>query len=306
MEGEQLRPDEKWDNLEQSKAKFREMYARISAEPSGGLISLYFHPCEFIHQWFWDLNFANGANPPPSQWKRPPLKSAAEQKQTFAYFEGLVRYMKSFPQVRFITGSDAVKLFPDRAHTREFSTRDVRDIAEAVTPEVSFQMHGDYALSASEVFELLSTYVEETISDGMSTVGPFRIGDTPYGPAVDPPPVKHSMDVPWEQFARTVRDVTDFAARNHQIPADVWFGSVAVSPESYLVALADVVKTLLAGNAAPRIVSLPVARLAATKYVAEDSPAVWDWPIFPKGFHSAHLLSVARLQAWTLKPALLN
>ena len=52
-----------------------------------------------LHRWFWDLNFANGANPPPSQWKRPPLKSAAEQKQTFAYFEGLVLYMKSFPQV---------------------------------------------------------------------------------------------------------------------------------------------------------------------------------------------------------------
>jgi hypothetical protein len=65
-EGEQLRPNQNWDNLEQSKANFRQIYARMSAQPSGGLISLYFHPCEFIHQWFWDLNFANGANPPPS------------------------------------------------------------------------------------------------------------------------------------------------------------------------------------------------------------------------------------------------
>lgn len=305
-EGEQLRPNNKWDNLEQSKAKFREIYARMSADSSGGLISLYFHPCEFIHQWFWDLNFADGANPPPSQWKRPPLKSAAEQKQTFAYFEGLVRYMKSFPKVRFITGSGAVRLFPDLAHAREFSPSDLKDIAEAVTPEVSFQTHGYYALSASEVLELLNTYVEREITKPTNTAGAFTISKTPYGPAVDPPQIARTVDVPWDQFARTVGDIADFLARNQQIPADVWVGSVAVPPESYLVALADVAKTLLAGNPPPSTVTLPMARLATMKYVAEDSPAVWTWPIFPKGFHSAHLLSVARLQAWTLKPALLR
>lgn len=305
-EGEQLRPNEKWDNLEQSKAKFREIYGRMSADPSGGLISLYFHPCEFVHQWFWDLNFANGANPPPSQWKRPPLKSAAQQKHTFDYFEGLVQYMKSFPQARFITGSDAVKLFPDLAHTREFSTSELKEIAEAVTPEVSFQRRGDYALSASEILEVLTKYVVSAIATGATTAGSFTISNTPYGPAVDPPQLDHSINVPWDQFARTVRDVADFVARNHQLPAYVWLGSVGVPPESYVVALAGVAKTLLAGNPPPQTVTLPVARLATTHYVAEDSPAVWNWPIFPKGFHSAHLLSIARLQAWTLKPALLH
>ena len=305
-EGEQLRPNDHWENLEQSKAKFKEIYTRMSLDPSGGLISIYFHPCEFIHQWFWDLNFANGANPPPGQWKRPPLKSEAEQKQTFAYFEGLVRYMKTFPQVRFITGSDAVRLFPDLAHTRKFSTGNVRDIAGAVTPEVSFQTYGEYTLSASEVFDLLNKYVAEAIAQGKTTVGSFTISDTPYGPPVDPPQLVHAIDVPEDQFARTVSDVSDFIARNHQVPAYIWFGSVAVPPESYLVALADVAKRLLAGNPPPQTVTLPVARLAATKYVAEDSPAVWNWPIFPKGFHSAHLLSLGRLQAWTLKPARLR
>ena len=305
-EGEQLRPNEKWDNLEQSKANFQAIYARMSVNAAGGLISLYFHPCEFIHQWFWDLNFANGANPPRSQWRQPALKSAAEQKQSFAYFEGLVRYMKSFQQVRFITGSDAVKLFPDLAHTREFSTKDVSDIAEAVTPEVSFQTRGDYALSPSEIFEVLDTYVGKAITGRTSVVAPFEIANTPYGPAVHPPQLQQAIDVPWDQFARTVRDVSDFVSRNRQIPAYTWFGSTAVPPESYVVALANVAKTLLAGNPAPQTVTLPVARLAATKYVAEDSPAVWSWPIFPKGFHSEHLLSVARLQTWTLKPAIVR
>jgi hypothetical protein len=301
-EGEQLRPNNNWDNLEQSKAKFRQFYTRLSGEPTAGLISLYFHPCEFIHQWFWDLNFADGANPPPSQWKRPPLKSVAQQQQAFDYFENLVRYMKSFPEVRFITGSQAVKLFPDPAHARGFSSADLSTIADAVIPEVSFQEHGSYTLSASEVFELLNLYVAK---QGATPVGSFRLADTPYGPSSTPPQPAHAIEVPWEQFIRTAQDVMDFVARNHQLPTAVWLGSVAVPPESYLVALAGVAKGLLAGHTAPERITVPMAHLAATKYIAEDSPALWDWPIFPKGFHSAHLMSMAGLQAWTLKPAVL-
>ena len=164
-EGGKLRPNENWDNLEQSKANFREFYSRISAQPGGGLISLYFHPCEFIHQWFWDLNFAHGANPPREEWKQPPQKSPAQQRQTFGYFEGLVRYMKRFPNVRFITGSQALALYPDKARDREFSPSDLAAIARAVTPDLSFQQGRDYALSASEIFELLTSYVAGSIQE---------------------------------------------------------------------------------------------------------------------------------------------
>jgi len=50
-------------------------------------------------------NFLQGANPGPLEWKAEPEKSQAEQVQAFAYLEGLVRYMKSFPGVHFITAS---------------------------------------------------------------------------------------------------------------------------------------------------------------------------------------------------------
>jgi hypothetical protein len=40
--------------------------------------------------------------------------------------------------------------------------------------------------------------------------------------------------------------------------------------------------------------------------VAEDSPGLWGWVIFPEGFHAPHIMELARLQAWTLKPAVLQ
>jgi hypothetical protein len=53
----------------------------------------------------------------------------------------------------------------------------------------------------------------------------------------------------------------------------------------------------------PETVSFGPARLAAADYVADDSPELWDWDIFPRGFRAPKMMSLAKLQAWTLKPA---
>jgi len=303
-EGEQLRPNDNWDNLEGSKARFREFYARMSSQRNGGLISLYFHPCEFIHQWFWDMNFAHGANPPREEWKVPPQKSAAQQEKTFGYFEGLVRYMKTFPSVRFITGSQALDLYPDKAQGRNFSLSDLAAIAGAVTSDVSFQYRGDYALSASEVLELLTSYVATAISEDKHVTA-VRLSETPYGPGSVSPALDTAIKVSRQQFSATVLDVRDFLRVHHQVPDAVWLGSTPVPPEDYLVALAEISKRLLEEKTLPNSVTIAPAQLAASKYVAADSVKLWDWPIFPEGFHSAYLMELARLQAWTLKPAIL-
>lgn len=303
-DGEKLRPNENWDNLEQSETHFREIYAHMSSQPGGGLISLYFHPCEFIHQWFWDLNFAHGANPPRERWKQPPQKSPAQQMQTFAYFEALVKYMKTFPNVQFITGSRAVQLYADKAYERHFSTTDLASLAQAVTSKVSFQERGDYALSAAEVFDLLTSFLATSTSKQNSSTA-ISLTQRTYGPSSAPPALDKEITVPWQQFSSTLLDVHDFVAKKHQVPPAVWFGSTPVTPEAYLVALARVSTLLLNGETTPETVSISPAELAAAEHVAKDSVKLWDWPIFPEGFHSQHLMDMAQLQAWTLKPAIL-
>jgi hypothetical protein len=312
IEGPQLRPNDEWSNLADAKAKFQGFYLRMTSQPKGGLISLYFHPCEFIHREFWDaVNFARGANPPRDQWKLPPRKSPEEAEKAFQYFEGLITYMKSFPRVEFVTASEAAKLYRDAAQKRVFSGDELGAIASQVEPEVSFQVHENYTLSASEVFYLLTKFVAQAVS--RKAPEPILLDGTPYGPSspadvADNAALKTgaTLEIPWSQFSRTVLDVADFVERREQVPNAVWFGSAAVPPENYLAALAPVARTLLAKSEPPASVKVPPARLAAGKYVAEDSPALWSWPIFPEGFHSAHLMSLARLQVWTLKPALMQ
>lgn len=301
-EGPELRPNDDWSNLDQAKAKFQEFYVRLGSQPGGGIISLYFHPCEFIHREFWDaMNFARGANPPREDWKLPPMKTPEESERAFQYLAGLVTTIKSFPQVRFVTAPEALELFPDAVQKRVFSMQEVSDIAGQVDSDVSYQTHQNYVLAPSETFALLNQFVSGVIRKRAAE--PLLLERTPYGPDSAGPQLPSAVTVPWSQFSRTALDVAGFLGRNGQVPSQVWLGSTGVPPESYLVALAQVSSTLIAKSEPPESVTCSSARLATSSYVAEDSPSLWNWPIFAPGFRSPHLMELARLQAWTLKTA---
>jgi hypothetical protein len=302
QEGSQLRPNETWSNLAEAKARFQDLYIRMTSRREGGVISLYFHPCEFVHREFWDgVNFKNGANPPPDQWQLPPMKSPEESERAFMYYEDLVTYMKAFPQVEFVTASQALQIFRDPAQKHQFTTQEVAAIAGQVDAEVSFQVHDAYTLAASEAFEVLNRFVAGVVRKKASE--PIVLDGTPYGPASPTSSLSEKVEVPWDQFARTALDVADQLEKSDQIPNAVWFGSKAVPPESYLLALAEVTTALTIRGEPPDSVNVAPARLAAAQYVADDSPSLWDWVIFPQGFHAPHLMSLAKLQAWTIKPA---
>ncbi|HLY59950.1 MAG TPA: hypothetical protein VKV95_04220 [Terriglobia bacterium] len=301
-EGGQLRSNENWSNLEDAKVKFQDYYARMTSGPEGGLISIYFHPAEFVHAQFWDAaNFLHGANPPREEWKVPPMASPEDIEKHFKYLEELVTYLKTFPSVRFITASEALNLYRDAAQKRVFSREELADIARQVGPEFSFQVRDGYNLSASEQMELLNQFVAARIRG--NTAQPVVLDGTPFGPGSRLPEMNRNIEVSWSQFSRTVLDVAGFMGKNGQIPSAVWFGSTAVPPESYFVALASVATSFLANGGPGSSIVVGPAHLAAKKFVAEDSPRLWGWVIFPVGFDAPNLMALAKLQAWTLKPA---
>jgi hypothetical protein len=300
--GEQLRPDADWSNLDAVKVRFQDAYVTLSSRKAGGVISVYFHPCEFVHKEFWDVvNFAYGANPSTDHWKSPGLRSPEETEKAFQYYEDFVRFLRSFPRVQFLTASGAAEKFRDRAQTHLFSTPEVSAIAGQVDPEVSFQVGDSFNLSASEVFYVINKFLAGIVQP--QGAEPLVLERTPYGPASAPEPLTAKLAAPWGQVARTVLDVQDDLNKTGRIPSAIWLGSQSVPPESYLVGIAKVAQSLMQGGQPPDTVTFAPARLAAADYVADDSPEIWDWVIFPRGFHAPKLMSLAKLQAWTLKPA---
>lgn len=301
-EGELLRPDENWANLDSAKVRFQDAYVTLTSRKAGGVISIYFRPWEFVTKEPWnEVNFDNGANPPPEQWKQPALKTPEDTEKAFQYFESLVQLLKSFPRVQFLTASGAADRFRDRAQMHVFSSPEVRAAAEQVSSEVSFQAGDSFNLSASEVFYVINKFLAGMIKRQGNDA--LILDGTPYGPASAAQPLKAKLAAPWGQVARTVVDVQDSLEKTGRIPSEIWLGSQSIPPESYLVGIAQAAQSLLQNAEPPNSITFAPARLAAADFVADDAPDLWEWPIFPHGFHAPKLMSLAKLQAWTLKPA---
>jgi hypothetical protein len=291
------------NDLEAAEQQFLTAREKLLAD-GGGIVSIFYHPCEFVHQQFWDgVNFRNGANPPREQWKIPPAKTSEESRIAYQTFEGYVRFMKRFADVQFITASEAAKLYRDRAQGRNFTPAELKRIAEGITDQITFQTCKDHALAASEMFALLNEYIAQK-STGHAADS-IALEGTPYGPCNRFAGPTEPITTDASQFSRTAVDVADFLRKQGRVPTCVWLGSVPVSPEMYLRALADVTISLVQGKPMPDTLTLKPAKLAAAEYVADDGSNLWGWIIFPRGFRAPAMMQLAKRQAWTLKPALL-
>jgi hypothetical protein len=284
--------------------RFAQAKQRLMAE-GGGIVSIYYHPCEFVHKEFWDsVNFRNGANPARAEWKLPAAKTKQESDTAYRIFEDYVRFIERFPEVRFITASDAAKLYRDKARTHTFTATEMKTIARTVKEGVTFQTHGDHALSASEVFWLLNGYFLRLIAGEGGVDTPFA--GTPYGPTNPVSPLAEPVETSWSQFVRSAQDVAEYLRKHQHIPPTVWLGSRPVPPEAYLVALARLMVDRMDGKLLPETIQVKPATLTAADHVAADDPNLWGWVIFPRGFRAPAMMELAKRQAWTLKPALLH
>ena len=108
------------------------------------------------------------------------------------------------------------------------------------------------------------------------------------------------------EFYDSVLQVSQFLRTHGRMPDEIWIGSSSVSPQDYLAALGAMIEGRKNANDRLSDIALRQGNFTADRYVAEDSPRLWGWVIFPEGFHAPKIIELARLQAWTLKPALLQ
>jgi hypothetical protein len=295
------------NSLADGEAAFTRVLAALRAR-GGGTISIYYHPNEWVQTEFWDaVNFRGGANPPPSEWKRPGIRPAAETDQAFADFEQFVRFMKSQDGVHFATASELASLYADRALNRSFGKDDLLHLARSMQKEITFEKFEAYVLSAADAFSLLTDAASALVvrKEVPATI-PLRPLDGPtraFNPSIGG---QRSSTFQWSAFADAIRDTQAYCQGYRRVPDEIWIGAENISPADYLATLGAVLEHAIASGETPNQVERRTGQYTADQYVAEDSPSLWDWIIFPEGFHAPRLMELARLQAWTLKPAVLS
>jgi hypothetical protein len=296
--------------LEKGKEDVSRIAERLRGE-GGGLISIFYHPCEWVHQQFWDgANFTRGANPPREQWKAPPQRSAEETEAAFEKFGQYVDHIRKIPGVRWVTARDLPGMYVDRARTEGATKGDLLELAKRLTDSsstgIDYQVIEGRAFSPADQFELLVRATADAIG-GKPEQGVMRV--TPVlGPdsAPPPPPMDQSKRViGWRAMRDAVVDAGDFLRVNGRIPARVHVGAESVPPADFLVTVASAHQHHVKDGSWPIEVKLGrEVALLPTRHIARDTPMLFGgWVIHKPGFRAPKILEVARLQAWTLKPA---
>ena len=294
--------------LEKGRAEFKAAYDRLRAE-GGGLISIYYHPAEWVHQEFWDaVNFRRGANPPREEWKQPPPRPREETEAAYERFARYVDFQRSLPGVTYVTAADLTRIYANRIVEEGADLATVRDLAEKVARGTALEILRDANgrfVSPAEQFSLIVGFLAGAIREGRV---PSRADVAGLlGPSAKPPATEVT-DLPWRAFRDTLLDAWDEVRARGQVPARVFAGTKKIAPADFLRAGATVLLSVAAGSgpaAFPARVAIPTGTAVATeRYVAEDTPELFGgWIIHPEGFRAPRIVEMAKLQAWTLKPA---
>lgn len=120
------------NGLEAARSEFDQIYNAL--EENGGFVSIFYHPCEFATQEFWDAcNFAYGSNVDPDSWKTPVLRTVSEMEYYLDRFRRFLTYIKSKKGVRFVNARDIVAM--ERSKTRALDPEMVKQLAGTVESE---------------------------------------------------------------------------------------------------------------------------------------------------------------------------
>jgi hypothetical protein len=296
--------------VQPSKLEASAMAERLARTDGGGIISIFYHPCEWVHQQFWDgVNFSRGANPPRGGW-RPPLQRTPEETEgAFQRFGEYLDHLRGIPGVRFVTASDLLTIYPDAVRNEGTTEDDLAELARRIlkheTPGVDFQSIGGKAFSLADQFELLTLAVGDQI-DGRKPKFPL-IAHGLLGPDNSPPVTTKEQRIAWPAFRAAALDARQFIQTQQRVPARIFIGADAVAPADFLIALAYAYDSQTRSGTFPIADEIPLAANIAVlpaRHVAEDTPNLFGgWVIHKEGFRAPKILDVARLQAWTLKPA---
>lgn len=295
--------------VDPAKQKVTGIAERFNKE-GGGLISIFYHPCEWVHREFWDgVNFARGANPPREQWKPPRQRTAEETEGAFRRFEQHIDHIRAIPGLRFVTATDLPKLYPDRVRTMGATANDLSELAEKLVRSgaagVDFQVVRGNAYSLADQFELFTLAVGQLIDAG--TIQFPIAASALLGPDGLPPAESATTEIPWTAFRDAALDVRSYLKTHGRIPARVFIGPDSAPPADYLIGLAGVYLHHAKNGALPLPSTVKLGRnfeALPARHVAKDTPNLFGgWVIHRAGFRAPKILEVARLQAWTLKPA---
>ena len=295
-------------NLNEGMAGLPAAQAAVSAiverlRTTGGVASIYYHPNEWVTSEFWDaVNFGRGVNTPRDRWRLPKLKTPAEVEEGFNAFEAYLRFVRDQSDVAIITAKDLLTLYPDQAQGKLLPLATVRALAGQLRDEITYlPLDRHAAVSPAEAFSLivgaLAGYGRTgNLAQNLNFTSP--LGPTePYTDTLQQPEC-----VRWQDVVDACSKAEQSIQETGYLPSALSIGAHRVSPAYFLATAAGALVRLLEQGRPPETVALQPGNFTLDRQVTDER--AWNWVIFPPNFSAPNLVSLAKLQTWTMKPAI--
>jgi len=282
--------------------RFKDICERLENE-GGGVISIFNHPCTLVTEEFWDgVNFSNGKNP-KGELTKPRMKSHDAIEAGYRDFSNFVKYVVSYPGVKVVTARDALNIYPDLSDGRVISKEEVLKVLASTHERMTFYRAGEIALSAAEIFWLAISCLRLFVMNSRmpEEVRARRV----LGPSEEFSYSGGGESIHWKDFAESCIQVTSYIENNGKMPSRIGVGELTLSPAAYLRTAISAISYISHEGRAPSSLAVKNGKLESAEYISEEGAIdAWKWVIFPEGFAAPRLINIARLQAWTLKPAI--
>lgn len=255
------------------------------------LISIYYHPCEFSTMEFWDgVNFSRGENTPRENWKGSRLREPGQMQFYVKMLGEFIDYLLS-KGCEFITTAQLTdpQYFGKQDDSPKYTVSHIREMASLWNGNINYIVFRGRSLSASEVFSLFKAHL---CGEGLT---PKLI----YGPengVPSEPRVKGTMN----DFRKALRVDFPTVMGFSQLPDYFIVNGMKVNPVDMACTLAHIIRT---NPGDLDVVEIHLGDLVPQKHIRAEEYWGDMWPIFPMDFKAGRLVEIAKLQAWTLKPA---
>lgn len=233
----------------------------------GGVLHFWYHPNEFVCTEFWDgVNFSRGASPPRPAWKTAKLRTSESSERAYRILNRYVDELKKIPGVEFASVAQLLSKYEPEAPPAIDAAR-----AKALLREkISFHERW----SAAEL-------VAAAVGAPGRTGAPVDKRESSFrGDRVTP-----------QQMASMTAQAAAYIRSQRRLPPQVWIDNETLS-------IGDFAATLAHGDG-----RVHRGVLDFEKHIATDACRNFNWVIHPEGFCAPELYELARVEAWTLKPA---
>lgn len=258
------------------------------------------HPCKIRTMQFWDMNFYRGVNTEPEAWKTPDMRPLESMQTAQKNFRRLIRFLKSREDLEITTFAALMDRY---SHQKErIESKDLIRIAQEIIKMNSIIFPDDY--SPAEIFSALadSLSIYRETSRIPLTVSVLT---RPLGP-VKMPIIRPEIDrVNGSGALNLACEARDFIRSNHCLPDSLSLEKHRIGTGSLLALFCSVYSDILEQKTADGYDIIPFEPYPVKHEdaITNNVAGYKSWPVHRPDLDMSRIITLTKLQLWTLKPA---